>query len=134
MLNKLTKLSSILLVLALMTTTVSAVLAAPVHQEMAACDQDYNVQADDWLSKLAEKEYGDPLAYPAIVEATNSAAQKDDSYATITNPDLIEIGWKLCVPATAEGMMADEMMAEEGTEEEMMAEEGTEEEMMADEM
>lgn len=31
------------------------------------------VQADDdWLSKIAEKEYGDPLAYPSIVSILNS--------------------------------------------------------------
>jgi hypothetical protein len=31
----------------------------------------YTLQGDDWLSKIAEKEYGDPLAYTAIVFYTN---------------------------------------------------------------
>lgn len=66
---------------------------------------DVVVQADDWLSKIAEKEWGDPLLYPAIVTATNLKAQSDSSYAAIDNPDLIEPGWKLCLPAQAgEGM------------------------------
>ncbi|HXV99254.1 MAG TPA: LysM peptidoglycan-binding domain-containing protein, partial [Anaerolineae bacterium] len=60
--------------------------------------QAYIVQADDWLSKLADKFYGDIFAYPTIVEATNAKAQEDSSFATITNPDLIEIGQKLWIP------------------------------------
>jgi iron complex transport system substrate-binding protein len=71
------------------------VLAAPPPQ---AEGEAYIVQADDWLSKLAEKFYGDIFAYPAIVAATNAKAAADDSYAVITNPDLIEIGQKLFIP------------------------------------
>lgn len=73
--------------------------AAPLEQEEGS---DYVVQADDWLSKLAEKFYGDPLAYPAIVEATNAKAAEDDSYASIDNPDVIEVGQKLYVPTAEE--------------------------------
>ena len=54
------------------------------------------VQLDDWLSKLAEKYFGNSLAYPLIIDATNS--QPDSSFAKIENPDLIEPGWKLCIP------------------------------------
>ncbi len=60
------------------------------------------VQADDWLSKISDKEYGDILAYPAIVQATNARAATDSTYATIENPDLIEPGWKLCIPSPAD--------------------------------
>jgi heat shock protein HslJ len=60
--------------------------------------QEYVVQADDWLSKVAEKIYGDPLAYPAIVEATNTKAVEDSSFATIDNPDIIAVGQKLWLP------------------------------------
>ena len=69
------------------------------HAQGLACDQDIVVQADDWLSKIADKIYGDVLAYPAIVEATNAAASSDDSYTAIDNPDIIEVGQKLCVPS-----------------------------------
>ena len=34
----------------------------------ASCAEDYVVQADDWLSKIAEKFYGDVLAYPTILK------------------------------------------------------------------
>jgi simple sugar transport system substrate-binding protein len=75
--------------------------AAPVVQAVA-CDQDVTVQAEDWLSNIAEKVYGDPLAFPAIVEATNQQNAVDDSYARIDNPDIIAAGWKLCVPSGAD--------------------------------
>jgi len=74
--------------------------AAPVLQ--MACEEDVTVQADDWLSKLADKFYGDLLAFPAIVEATNQQNASDDSYARIINPDIIEPGWKLCIPSGAD--------------------------------
>lgn len=64
--------------------------------------QAYIVQADDWLSKIANKFFGDPFAYPAIVEATNAKAVEDSTFLVITNPDLIEIGQKLWIPATIE--------------------------------
>ncbi|MCQ3980493.1 MAG: hypothetical protein DPW09_44350, partial [Anaerolineae bacterium] len=103
MLKNFSKILSILLLVALLVPTASMALA----QEAVACDEDYSVQADDWLSKLADKFYGDVLAYPAIFEATNAAAATDSSYATIANADLIEPGWKLCIPSAedAQAMM-----------------------------
>lgn len=100
---------SIMLLLALMLT-----LVPPTHtfaQAEVVCENDVIVQADDWLSKLADKFYGDPLAFPAIFDATNSKAANDDSYATIASPDSIEVGWKLCVPAAeeAENLMANSL-------------------------
>jgi len=71
--------------------------AAIMAQGPVACEQNYSVQVGDWLSKLAEKYYGDVFAYPVIVAATN--AQTDEAYATIADPDLIEPGWTLCIPS-----------------------------------
>ncbi|MFN8459675.1 MAG: hypothetical protein U0401_34355 [Anaerolineae bacterium] len=42
---------------------------------------------------------GDPLAYPVIVEATNAKAAEDNSFTAITNPNVIEVGQKLWLPA-----------------------------------
>jgi len=141
MFKPLKKVASSLLLLTLLVTAATSAFAAPANQVMIACELDYVVQADDWLSKLADKYFGDVLAYPAIVEATNAAAQADSSYATIANPDLIEIGWQLCIPSTADAqammgemMMGEEMMGEEMTDEEMMTEATADEEMMGEEM
>jgi glucose/mannose transport system substrate-binding protein len=82
----------------------SMVAAAPPAQ-----GEDYTVQADDWLSKLADKFYGDVNAYWAIMSATNKANTEDPSYAKIANPDVVEVGSKLRIPTAeeAQAFMAD---------------------------
>lgn len=75
--------------------------AALSAQEEIVCERDVTVQADDWLSKIAEKEYGDVLLYPALVAATNAQAATDSSYPMIEDNDVIEPGWKICVPGLA---------------------------------
>lgn len=79
-----------------------AALAASRAQESVACEQEYVVQVEDWLSRIAEKIYGDPLAYPAIAQATNTKYTEENSFANIENVDIIEPGWKLCIPAATE--------------------------------
>ena len=58
----------------------------------------YIVQPGDWLTKLAVQYLGEMEAYTKIVEATNAMAARDPSFATITDPDKIEPGQKLCIP------------------------------------
>ena len=74
-------------------------VAAVGAQTKVACAEDYKVLANDWLSKLADKYFGDVKSYWAIFDATNAAG---GDYAKITNPDQIEIGWKLCIPSAAD--------------------------------
>ena len=73
--------------------------APSLAQEEVVCESDVVVQSDDWLSKIAEKEYGNVLAFQAIADATNAKAATDPSYATIENVNVIEPGWKLCIPS-----------------------------------
>jgi CubicO group peptidase (beta-lactamase class C family) len=114
--------SLVAMVVAVLTTLVPLpAAAAPLAQEVS-CAQEYTVQADDWLSNIADKDLGDPMVYPAIVAATNQKHETDDAFAQVTNPDLIEIGWKLCVSGAAEAAPAttevqpltDEALAELG--------------------
>src|SRR5262245_5485832 len=74
------------------------VLAVPPQQ--APGGEEYTVQAGDWLTKIAEKYFGRALDYPAIIEATNAKAATDNSFAAITNPDVIVVGQKLWIPTT----------------------------------
>ncbi|GAB4453614.1 MAG: bifunctional UDP-sugar hydrolase/5'-nucleotidase [Anaerolineae bacterium] len=78
-------------------------MAAPAEGEAMAgdmsCAEDYVVQADDWLSKIAEKVYGDVLAYTVIFDATNAAAAAGGAYEVIADPNVIEVGQTLCIPA-----------------------------------
>lgn len=91
------KLLSLILLLALAVPLASApALAAPTAQE-PTCDKVVTVQANDWLSKLSEKYFGNKLAYQVIVDATNQKNAADPSFAKITDPNLIEPGWKLCI-------------------------------------
>jgi len=41
---------------------------------------------------------GDPLAFTQIFEATNAAAA-GGNYATLADPNVIEVGQVLCIPA-----------------------------------
>ena len=92
--------STCLLILLAATFLADVVKAAPSNQDR---EEAYIVQADDWLSKIADKFYDkfydNVLAYPAIVEATNTKAAVDDSFTAIDTPDGIEIGQKLWIPA-----------------------------------
>ena len=86
----------------LLLSVLSAALLAPMSQasaQNAQCEQTYVVQAGDWLSTIAQKFLGDVKAYDAIVTATNEAAKTDSSFTAITDPNKIEVGQKLCIPA-----------------------------------
>ena len=104
------------MVVAMLTTLVPLPATAALLAQEVACAQEYTVQVGDLLSRIADKYLGDPTAYPAIVAATNQRHETDDTFAQVTNPDLIEIGWKLCVPhaATATGVepLTDELLSE----------------------
>jgi hypothetical protein len=62
-------------------------------------DQAYIVQPGDALGALAEQFYGDWNLWPLIFEATNARAAEDESFHSISDPDLIPPGWKLWIPA-----------------------------------
>jgi len=88
--------NKIIIITTLLSLLMLALPGAAFAQEPVECQEDYTVQAGDWLSKIADKYLGDVMAYYALAAATNG--QADDSYADIANPDLIEPGWKLCIP------------------------------------
>ncbi|MCB0212150.1 MAG: molybdate ABC transporter substrate-binding protein [Anaerolineae bacterium] len=88
-----------LLILGLMQWIPSTALGAPPTQA-APCAENYTVQADDWLSKIADKFLGDAQAYPVIFEATNQQHTADNAFALIENANLIEVGWQLCIPSS----------------------------------
>jgi hypothetical protein len=92
MIKKSTRLTTIALACLLL------LLAARATQAQSPDGAEYTVQAGDWLSKIAEKYFGNPTLYPAIIEATNARANADNNFVAITNPDLIEVGQKLWIP------------------------------------
>ncbi|MFN8453146.1 MAG: alpha/beta fold hydrolase [Anaerolineae bacterium] len=91
-------LNLIVFVVALLFIVAPIASAAPALQNgEVTCAETYTVQAEDWLSKLAERYFGDAQLYTAIVAATNQMQASDSSFAQIDNPDRIEPGWKLCI-------------------------------------
>lgn len=96
------KLFVILLIVALLVSMMPGAVSA---QDEPNCAETYTVQADDWLSKLADRFLGDILAYPAITWSTNQANAVDESFVRITDSNVIDVGQKLCIP-TAEQAQA----------------------------
>ena len=91
--------------LLVLVTLISAMLVVPIAVAAPPSQTEgevYTVQKDDWLSKIAEKEYGDVLAYPAIVHHNNLKAEEDSTFTPIGDPDLIEVGWTIYLPTPEE--------------------------------
>jgi hypothetical protein len=61
--------------------------------------QAYVVRLDDSLWKLAEKYLGDGNRFGEIVQATRAKHAEDASFAAIENPNIIQPGSKLWIPA-----------------------------------
>jgi tungstate transport system substrate-binding protein len=99
----------LLLALAVAFLPLTAFAAPPAQEPI--CENVVTVQVNDWLSKLADKYFGNMMAYPVIVEATNQKNAADASFARIDNPDLIEPGWKLCIVSAED---AEAMLTEAG--------------------
>jgi hypothetical protein len=84
--------------------------AAAGAQEGVSCEEEVVVAKDDWLSKYADKYFGNVLSWPAIMAWTNQAAAAEpDKYARIENADVIAVGWTVCIPSAedAEAFLAD---------------------------
>ncbi len=75
-----------------------AVQPTPSATKVSGDGQDYIVEQGDWLMGLAREIYGDASRAEDIFNATNAKAAEDSSYATITNPNILEVGWKIWIP------------------------------------
>jgi tetratricopeptide (TPR) repeat protein len=61
--------------------------------------QPYIIQPGDRLQKLARNYYGDASAWPVIWLTTNTRAKTDSSLTAISDPDHIQVGQKVWLPA-----------------------------------
>ena len=66
--------------------------------------QTVTVRAGDTLSELALKHLGDGARYPEIVAASKGIKQPGG--ARLTDPDVIDVGWKLRIPIKVEAPAA----------------------------
>lgn len=95
LLKKPTKPLLLILTLLALSLTNSLALAQETGQE-------YIVQRDDSLWKLAEKYLGDGNRFGQIVAATQAKRAGDASFARLSDPSLILSGSKLWIPAPGE--------------------------------
>ncbi len=65
--------------------------------DMPADHAAYQVKPGDSLSSIAEEELGDALAYPKLFEASTNIEQPGGTH--LTDPDLIQPGWTIAIPA-----------------------------------
>lgn len=86
---------SVLLIL--LGTVVGAASGNNIYAASEPCAFPYIVSNGDWLSRIAARLLGDLKAYSQIVDATN-AQNGADGFTTITDPNKIEEGAKLCIP------------------------------------
>lgn len=79
------------------------VTLATVHvthaQNTIECASTVTVQPGDTLSLIAARHSGSQVNYQAIVAATNAKAAVDNTFTAIANPNVLSVGWKLCIPA-----------------------------------
>jgi dienelactone hydrolase len=83
-----------LFMLVIMATAPITYAQAPVE-----CGATVTVQPGDTLSLIAARQSGSQAGYHAIVAATNAKAAVDNTFAAIANPNVLNVGWKLCIPA-----------------------------------
>jgi len=96
--------------------------------------QVYIVQSGDWLMKIAQSFYGEGVGYTNIVDATNSKAKTDASFATISDPSSIFVGQKLWIPLAKSASPNEEPSAEASNDAESFTEASTDHKVAADEI
>ncbi|KAB2810942.1 LysM peptidoglycan-binding domain-containing protein [Pimelobacter simplex] len=72
------------------------VLKLPAPQAKDAPAHQYGVQPGDTLSEIAQEKLGDADRWPEIYQASTGITQPGG--AQLTDPDVIDIGWKLNIP------------------------------------
>lgn len=86
--------------LILLGMTLGAVSVNKIYAAGDACAFPYVVSNGDWLSRIAARLLGDVNAYTQIVDATN-AQNGADGFVKISDPNLINVNDKLCIPQAA---------------------------------
>jgi hypothetical protein len=108
--TKLNLAGAVLILLALLMSRTSPAFGQE-PPDGVACAADYTVQTSDSISTIAQKHYGSADAYQVIIDATNVAAQRDNKYTPIPDPNIISAGQVLCLPPqdAAQNLLTDRL-------------------------
>ncbi|HEY1117481.1 MAG TPA: LysM peptidoglycan-binding domain-containing protein, partial [Acidimicrobiales bacterium] len=74
------------------------VLKVPAPQVKDAQAHRYSVRSGDTLSEIAQDQLGDAARWPEIYQASTGITQPGG--AQLTDPDVIDVGWRLNIPGT----------------------------------
>lgn len=104
----------VLIVLLFVVVNLTPPVQAASAAQAATCATDYVVQAGDSIGTIAQKYFGNILVYPAIIEATRLAAQRDSRYASLADANVIEAGQVICIPGTeqAQALLAEQVQSQ----------------------
>ena len=92
------KVVKFVLIISLAVLSAASATTASLAQGGAGCAATAVVQSGDTMSSIAGRFYGNSQAYARIFDATNVSASSDPTYATIANVNVLNVGWKLCIP------------------------------------
>ena len=90
-----------------MALLVATLVPSTALGQAAACSRTVFVQAGETLSVISGRELGDQQAFSQIVTATNAAAAIDNTFARIDDPNIIAVGWKLCISTSSTAVQSD---------------------------
>jgi dipeptidyl aminopeptidase/acylaminoacyl peptidase len=68
--------------------------------QVGACAEEMVMQRGQTLATIAARTFGTQDGVADIIAATNAQAAVDARYTTIDDPDAVEAGWKICIPAS----------------------------------
>jgi branched-chain amino acid transport system substrate-binding protein len=80
----------------------AALVVTMVPVAALAQGKTYTVKPGETLSSIAQREYGDVLAYPAIVYYSNIAAKTDTAITKIVDPNAVKPGDVISLPTADE--------------------------------
>jgi dienelactone hydrolase len=93
-------------VVGLLVLITIATVRSSYAQTTVECSATVTVQPGDTLSIIAARQSGSQVNYQAIIAATNAKAAIDNTFTAITNPNVLAVGWKLCIPASGAAVVA----------------------------
>ncbi|MEJ7833263.1 MAG: LysM peptidoglycan-binding domain-containing protein [Nocardioides sp.] len=73
----------------------------PANVDLEDGERVITVKPHDTLSEIADTELDDPTAYPRIFKASKNITQPGGAH--LTDPDMIDVGWTLVIPADRSG-------------------------------
>ncbi len=82
---------------------------APAPTPTPDGSHEYTVEAGDTLSEIAHEQLGDASRYPQIAQASTATVQPGGVH--LSDPDVIDVGWRLTIPANTDQAAAPETTA-----------------------